>query len=429
MSSRIGIELGRQHLRAVRVDGWLRPTVRVAQFEWEGDGLDDAIDRVERELGGARHVTLALDMPLVFAKEIALPALPAAEKIGILALEPERYFPVRGEEMLLAARSDDHLVFAARESVVAEALAAAGRLGPVDRVEPAPHALARALDRLGVRSGTVARAGNPRGTLLVRLDRGKVAAVRWLRGGLDAAARVLDAGDSAGPVFATVENGKDAKGARADGAGAGIAASAFPGAKQLPAPSGMAESFLIAYGAALGADAPFDETLAPPDLERRVMGRRRRRAAAAVAMLIGAAMFAVLSAERAAERVAAALADRADSLSLVAESAFELHAEREALDRREIAVAALASGRTDPLAVLAALGQRMPADSWLRSIRAAGSEWQVDGYARDAALLVPTLEAAPEFENVRFLTATTTERVGARSHESFSIAFRLAGKP
>jgi len=429
VSSRLGIELGSRHLRAVRLTGTLRPTIRAAQFEWDGDRLEDAIDRVERELGAAGQVAIALDMPLVFAKEVPLPAVPAAEKVGILALEPERYFPVRGEELLLAARTQDQLVFAARESVVAGALAAAARLGTVDRVEPAPHALARALDRLGVRSGTVVLPRAPRGTLVVRLARGEVAGVRWLRGGLDAAARLLH-GEEGGPtLFVGVEQEQELAGAHPNDASANAAPNAFSAARRLPLPRGVAESFLVAYGAALGVDAPLGETLAPAELGRRIVARRRRRTAVAVGVLAAAAVFALLSVDRAAAGVAATLAGRADSLAVSAERAFALQAERDALDRRQVAVAALAAGRADPLVALAALGRRLPQDAWLRSIRASGGDWQVDGYARDAALLVPTLEAAPEFENVRFLTATTTERVDTRSHERFSIAFRLAGKP
>ena len=428
MSSRLGIELGPRHLRVVRIDGSLRPSLRAAQFEWEGDGLDDAVARIEQELGGAGRVALALDMPLVFAKEILLPALPAAEKVGILALEPERYFPVRGEELLLAARGRDHLVFAARESVVAEALAAVARLGPVERVEPAPHALARALDRLGVRRGTVVLPGAPRGALVVRLDHGEVAGVRWLRGGLDAAAESLQGGDEE-PLFVAMPDEESANGGPSNDASANGAASAFASARRLPVPRGVTESFLVAYGAALGMDAPLGETLAPPDFNRRIVARRRRRTLTAIAVLIGAATFALVSVDRAAAGVATTLTRRADSLTVGAERAFALQSERDALDRRRTAVAALVAGRTDPMAILAALGQRLPADAWLRSIRSSGTEWQVDGYARDAALLVPTLEAAPEFENVRFLTATTTDRVGTRVHESFSIAFRLARRP
>jgi len=428
VSSRLGIELGARHLRVVRIDGGLRPSLRTAQFEWDGERLDDAVARVEQELGGAGRIALALDMPLLFAKEIPLPAVPAAEKVGILALEPERYFPVRGEELLLAARGRDQLIFATRESVVAEALAAVSRLGPVERVEPAPHALARALDRLGVRRGTVVIPGAPRGALVVRLDQGEVAGVRWLRGGLDAAAKSLQ-GDDEGALFVAMPDEESSIGGTVDDASANGVASAFAAARRLPVPRGVTESFLVAYGAALGVDAPPGETLEPPDLTRRIVARRRRRTLAAVAALIGAATFALVSVDRAAAGVATTLTRRADSLSVGAERAFALQAERDALDRRGRAVAALVSGRTDQMAILAALGQRLPADAWLRTIRSSGAEWQVDGYARDAALLVPTLEAAPEFENVRFLTATTTDRVGTRVHESFSIAFRLARRP
>lgn len=417
MTSRLGVEIGARHLRAVKVEGVLRRTVRSAQVEWEGDGIHEAVARIENDLGGARQVAIALDMALLFTKEVALPALSAAEKVGILALEPERYFPVRGEELLIAARARDGLVFAARESTVAAAVDAVARLGAVDRVEPAPHALARAMSRLGVRAGTVVSAGKPRGASLTRLEDGTVAGVRWLYDGLPAVRAAIDE-SGGGLVYATGFTGS----AGADG---GPLASPRP----LPTAAGLRDEFLPAYGAALGIGAPLGETLVPPELARRVVAGRRRRRAIAAAVVAASAVFAIVSIDRAMADVAAGLTARADSLSRAAGGAMALQAERDALDRRMAAVSALSSSRADPLAALAALGRRLPPDAYLRTLRVSGTDWQADGYASDAARLVPMLEGAPEFEGVRFLTATTTERVGSRNHESFSIAFRLAGKP
>ena len=114
-------------------------------------------------LGRAARVTVAVRLPLLFAKRIRLPPMPLAERRKVLRLEPQRYFPVRLEDLVVAVREDD-LVFAAREEAVEGWMRALDELGPVELVEPGPVALARALDKVGIRDGIVAlddRSGAP----------------------------------------------------------------------------------------------------------------------------------------------------------------------------------------------------------------------------------------------------------------------------
>lgn len=408
MTSRLGVEIGARSVRAVKVEGTFRRRWRSLELPWDGERLAEALARVQAELGPARHVSIALDLPLLLVKEVALPALPPAGKIAVLMLEPERYFPIRGEELVVTARAHDALVVAAREQTVSSALEAAAGLGAIDRVEGAPHALVRALAALGVRRGTVVLRPPPRGSCIVRLDGGALSGVRWIYDETAAADALATAGGP--PLYAV--------------AGAGIA-----DATPLPAPQGLGEQFLVAFGAALGVGAPLGETLVTPDVARRIAARRRWRVAAAAGTLAAALLFALGAFDRAATRVAGRLAARADSLAVAAERALALQLAAEGLERQQRGALALRSGRPQALGALAALGRRLPPDAYLRTLRAAGDEWQLDGYAREAARLVPLLEAAPEFEQVRFLTATTTERVGNETRETFSIAFRLAGRP
>ena len=405
MRSRLGLEIGARSVRAVRLDGAVRRSMRALEVPWDGGQLDEPMRRIQAELGPARHVGVAIDLPHLLVKEIALPALPASGKVAVVSLEPERYFPVRGEELVVTARARDGLVVAARERTVTGVLDAVAVLGALDRVESSPHAVARALASLGVRSGTVLLRPLPRGSCVLRLDGGALAGVRWIYDESSVAAAVAD---GARPLYA---------------AGAGGDAAA------LPAPPGIDERFLAAFGAALGVGEPLGETLVTPDALRRIAMRRRRRMAAAVAAAAAAVVLMLAAFDRAADRTARELRARADSLATAAEGAVALQSLAAALDRQERGAAAAEQSRMQPLAMLAALGRRLPADAHLRTLRVTASEWQIDGYARDAARLVPLLEAAPEFEQVRFLAATTTERLGAETHESFSIAFRLARQP
>lgn len=88
-------------------------------------------------------------------------------------------------------------------------------------------------------------------------------------------------------------------------------------------------------------------------------------------------------------------------------------------------VAAMGTGRPDPVAAFAALTRRLPPGAYLTALRASGSDWQIDGYAREAAPLVPRLEEDPLFSDVHFLTATSRTRLNRQVYESFSIALRL----
>src|SRR6267143_98583 len=81
------------------------------------------------------------------------------------------------------------------------------------------------------------------------------------------------------------------------------------------------------------------------------------------------------------------------------------------------------------LGVLLALSNHLPAGAYLRGIRWSGAEWQIDGYAPNASRLVAQLGAAPEFKEVRFLSATTRGALGERTYESFALAFRYAPAP
>src|SRR5437667_99264 len=70
-----------------------------------------------------------------------------------------------------------------------------------------------------------------------------------------------------------------------------------------------------------------------------------------------------------------------------------------------------------------------PAGAYLRVLRWPGVEWQIDCYAANASRLVAQLGEAPEFKEVRFLSATTRVNLADRTYESFVLAFRYAPAP
>ena len=155
MMARLGIELGVRALRGVRLEGWFRPRARVVEIECDPANPAEAVDALRQHLGPTRRIALALELPFLFMKRFKLPPLGESEKRNILRLEPERFFPVRAEEIVPAVRAEDDLVFATKEAPLATWVAALEELGQVDLIEPGPLALARALARARITSALV----------------------------------------------------------------------------------------------------------------------------------------------------------------------------------------------------------------------------------------------------------------------------------
>src|SRR5919109_656113 len=182
MSARLGVEIGAHTLRAVKVEGSLRPRVRLAEVAYDPNNIIEAVAVLRDQLGRASRIAVAIDLAHLFAKHVKLPPVAAAEKRRMLTLEPERFFPVRGDELTVSARDGtDSLVFATREAPLASWLTALETLGPVDVIEPSPVALARALSAAGVRSGAVLVDGNGDGVGVIELVDARVRHARRVR--------------------------------------------------------------------------------------------------------------------------------------------------------------------------------------------------------------------------------------------------------
>lgn len=82
--------------------------------------------------------------------------------------------------------------------------------------------------------------------------------------------------------------------------------------------------------------------------------------------------------------------------------------------------------RPSPLLVLEVLSRLLPDTVWLTETVLDGNELSISGLAEDASTLVPLVEGAPEFEQVRFLAPSTRVAVRGvddieRSVERFSL--------
>ena len=424
MMARLGVEVGPRALRGVRLDGWYRPRARVGEVACDPEHPAEAFEALRQHLGPAHRIAVALDLPLLFIKQVKLPPLSETEKRNILRLEPERFFAVRAEEMVPAVRSDDGLVFAARETPLAEWIAALQELGPVDVIEPGPVALARALAHAQLTSAVVLLDGQRDGVGVVEIREGRVTRARRVFGALDdAAAALRQNGGAPGTVYLTPWSEDRVQ----------VLGAVLPEAivQPLPAVADVVGPFLPAYGAALaiGTKPTLAQTLVSPELGVRITARWWRELALAIVAAVAALVFAFASADAWRARATRELEASLQSLRQRAAPALALQSQLQALGRESQAIRQIQRERPDPLGVLLALSKQLPAGAYLRGMRWSGAEWQIDGYAPNASRLVAQLGAAPEFKEVRFLSATTRGALGDRTYESFALAFRYAAAP
>jgi hypothetical protein len=130
--TRVGLQLGAQHARAVVLAGWPRRRVQAVEVPFDPEHPDEAIANLGALLGTPKRIAVAVDLQLLRTKRVSLPALPAAERRNILQLEPERFFAVRGDEIVPAVRANDGLVFAVAAPVLTRWIEAIERIAPVD---------------------------------------------------------------------------------------------------------------------------------------------------------------------------------------------------------------------------------------------------------------------------------------------------------
>ena len=426
MMARLGVELGPRAVRGVRLEGWFRPRARAVEVECDPDNPVEAVEALRQHLGPARRIAVAIDLPLLFIKQVKLPPLSEPEKRNILRLEPERFFPVRAEELVPAVRGDDNLVFAAKEAALATWVAALEQLGPVDVVEPGPLALARALAHAQLTDAVVLLDGQADGIGVVEIREGRVTRARRVFGALDdAAAALLENGGASGgvPIYLTPWNEERAR----------VLGTLLPEAmvRPLPTLADVVGPFLPAFGAALGIGTKpnFARTLISPELGARITARWWRQLGLAVAVGVAALVFAVASADAWRARATRELEASLQSLKQRAAPTLSLQNQLQALDREAQAIRQVEQKRPDPLGVLLALSKQLPAGAYLRGIRWSGTEWQIDGYAPNTSRLMAQLGAAPEFKEMRFLSATTRGALGENNYESFALAFRYAPAP
>lgn len=173
-----------------------------------------------------------------------------------------------------------------------------------------------------------------------------------------------------------------------------------------------------------GGPPPFVVLQGYAEAHRYARTRRRHHQTLA---LIGAAVFlaGALAASPAlqAQRQAQEAQARLDALT---QAVAPIVATRDAFGRANLqlqAVTAYAAARPDPVALLGRLSQLLPDSAHLTRLELRGDTVVLGGLADNAAGLMETLGAQPDFHDLRSPSAIARDRATGR--ESFAIEFRL----
>jgi hypothetical protein len=383
LSEVVGIELSADVVRVVAIERW-RPARRTFECAWDAAHPAELVALLRAQLGATNRIALTVGLGFLHLKNVKLPPAPVAERRRMLALEPDRFFPVQDEPLVTTLANDENLAFAVNREQLENWVRAFESWAPVECVEPAPVSLARVLAEANLQGNfTIAAGANESGLLEIRDKR-----------------------------LYSVRRAMLSEGVADD-------------VQTLPSRSGVSGEYLTALGAARGVQNAVDAMLLSEPLSVRLKRRRLQRTAVASVMCAAALGLALWSLNGSRARTLDRIGDQLAEVAPRAEQAEQLRDQLVSLEREAVAIRDLGARRPNPLVVLAALSELLPPGATVLNVKATGVDWQVDGTARDAAAIVPLLDKDERFENVRFLSASARFRDRNRTYETFSIAFRV----
>lgn len=380
MSGRLGLEVTPSGARAVLASAWRDHVVRTFTLAADPRDVPAFVDALRAAIPTPDEIAVAIGLGWLHVARVELPPSGDAAREAMVQLDPPRFFAVNAATR--AALVPGGAVAFAADAAWLDALGRALEgWAPVARIEAAPVAIAAAVP--GATTGTFAIEAAPGEQGLLELRDGRVAGVRRIPPGGDATA------------LRALPNG------------------------------GVPGTHLAAWGALCRMDAPLAGTLMGSDQRRAASRRIARSVWVAGLAAVAGLTFLVASADRARERTLIALEGEAARLTRSAQGAVDAHARLALVEQEGRIARAVLVARPEPAAVLATLGTLLPRDVVVLGVRATGDEWQVDGTARDAAALIPLLDADPRLDAVRSLAASSRFRDGREVRESFSIAFHV----
>jgi Tfp pilus assembly protein PilN len=376
MTERLGLEITPAVLRGAWGSTWRTHPVRTFEVAWDGQDLAGAVAALRQAHPTPEAIALAVGLGFLEVARVELPPAPDDAREQMLALDPERFLGANSTLQVVLAPGSD-VAIGCDQRWLQQAVRTLEGWAPVERVEAAPVALAAS--------------GCPDGTWQLEAGTGEPGSIQVVAGRIAALRRGSQAAD----------------------------------AKPLPAYGEHAGTMRAAWGALRRTEAPATATLM--DRGARQAANRRRWQGLAMAALGAAAasLFLVAAIDRSRERTRDALEAEAARLTTEAGPALAAQSARLAAVREHDVARSTLASRVDPAAALAAFSALLPRDVVVTAARMTGPDWQVEGTARNAAALVPLLDADPRFDNVRSLAASSRFRDGRETRESFSIAFRV----
>jgi hypothetical protein len=378
--SRVAIELSGTSLRALR-GGRFQGAASVAEGAWNPEAPLAGVTALQKAVGPADVLVLVLAMDLLHVARVDLPPAPHEARERMLALEPERFF-LSDEPLVVALAPESDVAFAVPRRLLDSWLAAFSAWAQVVRVEPSPVAVGRALGSEASGTFMLDAITGARTTMTVR--DGRLVLVR-----------------SGAEQFMEQEGAPPATRA------------------------GVPSEQLAVRGGLEAEDAIQDGTLWSPAHRRGVQRLALRASLTAALAVVAAVILAGTGYDRWRDRTLVALSAEAERLASEAAPAIQSQQRLAALVEEAVVLRDVASRRADPGAALAAIGRALPDDAVLTQATSTDSEWRIDGTVRSAATLVPRLDAAGPFQNVRSLAASTRFLDGQRARETFSVAFRV----
>lgn len=423
--ARLGIELGPHFARAVVVPFRPRAGLRPITAEWDPDDPLPGLRSLADKLGFRGPVYAAVDLSLLSVRRLSLPPVSPEQKRRMIQLDPSRYFAAPGE-LVLAVRGEDGLVFAVSEPRLVAWTEALAEIGPVRRIDSGPVALARALVHSGAPDPATVVRGDGDSLQVLEIEDGRLRTARRPYAGEAVSGGALEpaADDQRAPAPAVFLEAQTDAMVRFAAARWGDVE-----ARPLEEVGELEPEYLTALGAALKPESGWLDSLYTPEMERAHKWREVRRRGLALATLVAALAFTTLSIDGRRERALERLESRTVELAQQATEARDLRGRTEFLRAGALAIAAIEAERPRPLDGLLELTRRLPPEAWIESIRATTDEWQIEGYAPDAAALVPLFEDDPRFEDVRSVSGTSRTRLNGTTYENFSLILRRVRAP
>ncbi|MDQ6612198.1 MAG: PilN domain-containing protein [Gemmatimonadota bacterium] len=387
MTNAIGVALEPKVLRVVQR---VRGVLVAKEIPWDPQQPEAVVDRLMADVGRPRVIALAIGLGFLEVARPDLPPLASADRLRLLRRDADRYFPLEG----LAAVADasaDGVAFGMPSEQLQRWVAAFGMLAPVRAVVAAPDGIASAMCRRGMpaQSLVIEAAVDERGVM--RHTAGRVTEARRMPYSMSAGA--VNGSRSIDELTIDSTTGR----------------------------------FTSAIGALEALSAPLETMLLDVKLERSLQRVRRQRTWISYGLFAAMLALLVTAANLSRERTLLAVRHGVDGLDVTTAPAVALQKKLASLDNEARTLAARQAKPNGAFEVMGALSRTLPPDVFVQRLEWNGSEWRLDGSANQAASIIPRLDGAGLFRNVRVLSASTRFRDGDRMRESFSIGFETNG--